>query len=568
VGITRLAGEPDWDAAFIEAMNSWSTTTDFTFSLASTNNVDPCDNATSPPPAPRNGVDFAPTDYGVGFNDAIAIEHSRFSGNQMLHSGIVFDSTESWDMYNEDCFCPAIDFRRVAVHELGHTLGLAHENILPAVMSPAADDDETPTADDINGAQFHYGDNDTDTIRNNLDNCRDNANTDQEDADGDGQGDVCDNDADNDTLVNASDNCPLVANLNQSDLDMDGDGDACDIDNFNDGIIDTPVVDQQQAAETASGFFVDSDNNYAQTVTAGRPGFVAQVELSLFCSVGGVFRVEIQTLNGSQPSGTVLAATSVATSEISGGASFRSFVFPTPVVFPAGGQFAFVASSSVSCGITEGPSGSSYPGGQEFFSNNGGGNWFGQGIDLAFKTLVPLDNCPLAFNPGQGDIDADGAGNECDDDTDGDGTVNTVDLDDDNDGTPDTADDLPLNPDETVDTDNDGLGNNADPDDDNDGTLDGPDAFPLDASEQSDFDNDDTGDNADLDDDNDTLPDAYELANNLNPFNAADAALDADSDGLTNLEEFQGGSDPQDPNSPGQGNAYMPWLPILILEEP
>ena len=49
--------------------------------------------------------------------------------------------------------------------------------------------------------------------------------------------------------------------------------------------------------------------------------------------------------------------------------------------------------------------------------------------------------------------------------------------------------------------------------------------------------------------DGDGLPDAYELANGLNPNNPADAALDSDGDGMTNLEEFKAGTDPRNPAS-------------------
>ncbi len=52
-----------------------------------------------------------------------------------------------------------------------------------------------------------------------------------------------------------------------------------------------------------------------------------------------------------------------------------------------------------------------------------------------------------------------------------------------------------------------------------------------------------------LDSDGDGLPDEWETAHGLNPGVAADAALDADQDGLTNGEEFVAGTDPQDPAS-------------------
>ena len=54
---------------------------------------------------------------------------------------------------------------------------------------------------------------------------------------------------------------------------------------------------------------------------------------------------------------------------------------------------------------------------------------------------------------------------------------------------------------------------------------------------------------ADPDSDGDGMPDAWETAHGLNPNSAADAALDADHDGMTNLQEYLAGTDPQDPAS-------------------
>ena len=80
-------------------------------------------------------------------------------------------------------------------------------------------------------------------------------------------------------------------------------------------------------------------------------------------------------------------------------------------------------------------------------------------------------------------------------------------------------------------------------DSDGDGVPDDQDDFPNNADEYLDTDSDGEGNNADTDDDNDGMPDTWELLYGLDPL-IDDAADDPDGDEISNINEYNLGSEP------------------------
>jgi hypothetical protein len=107
----------------------------------------------------RHGIEFGdktcgdePLDLGILAVTELTFDDAGF----FEHAGITFNDAWSWAVYDGPWRNDEAEFRRVALHELGHYLGLGHEDSVPSIMATFAGDVDDLTADDIAGANALY----------------------------------------------------------------------------------------------------------------------------------------------------------------------------------------------------------------------------------------------------------------------------------------------------------------------------------------------------------------------------------------------------------------------------
>lgn len=156
-------GSANWNAAVLPALDLWNArltrshlSGSITASTGSTQN---------------NGVNdvlFASTYAGQPFGSrtlaVTLISAAGASGLRYTETDLVFNTAFSWDSYRGALRANSVvDIRRVALHELGHVLGLDHPDeadppqAVAAIMNSVVSNVETLQPDDIAGATALYG---------------------------------------------------------------------------------------------------------------------------------------------------------------------------------------------------------------------------------------------------------------------------------------------------------------------------------------------------------------------------------------------------------------------------
>ncbi|MEX2130712.1 MAG: matrixin family metalloprotease, partial [Pseudohongiellaceae bacterium] len=167
VGMPGISpGGISWSQSLQSSLEQWTSQTAFEF-LPVNQYHDPCLNRG--PGKFGDGItsaEFGTTACGQTFGDnvlaitltaGICFKNDCSSGFDINDADILFNSNENWDVYTGPRRFGVNDFGRVALHELGHVIGLQHEDVNFAIMQATISNTFTLQADDINGANAIYG---------------------------------------------------------------------------------------------------------------------------------------------------------------------------------------------------------------------------------------------------------------------------------------------------------------------------------------------------------------------------------------------------------------------------
>ncbi len=160
-----LDGSPDWATVAQSAIDEWN-------GYLGRSRLRSLLNSTSEVRRGNriNNVAFRADVYGSAFGErtlAVTLGTSNTATGRYFEQDVLFNSTVTWNSYRGPLRSGAREFRRVALHEFGHVIGLDHPDqaqpaqSIAAVMNSVVGNIEVLQSDDIAGAQALYGPNAT-----------------------------------------------------------------------------------------------------------------------------------------------------------------------------------------------------------------------------------------------------------------------------------------------------------------------------------------------------------------------------------------------------------------------
>ncbi len=160
-----------WSEALHRSALDWTANTPFTFNTISSYK-DPCagysanSQSTGFPDGQGdglNGADFTTTvcgnDYGTNVLAVTLVytESNLLGAFDITEADVVFNVNSRFDIYDGTISqSRGTDFERVALHELGHVIGMSHEQSEPSIMRATIGNSFTLQDDDIAGATALY----------------------------------------------------------------------------------------------------------------------------------------------------------------------------------------------------------------------------------------------------------------------------------------------------------------------------------------------------------------------------------------------------------------------------